>query len=165
MTLLFIIYKGHIYILVQYKEISILYNQKLLVSKNSQINNKLRVLQLKYFNIYTKACQVGDYQLLILDSYKSYQLQDFKDYYLKYKILILYILAYLLHILQLLDIVYFLLLKLKYSQHIRDLAHQHIFYINKEGFLLAFRDVFFNMFIIENYKKAFKALGLILLNS
>ena len=57
--------------------------------------------------------------------------------------------------------VYFSLLKLKYSQHIRDLVHWRIFYINKKGFLLAFRDAFFNIFIIKKYKKAFKALGLV----
>jgi len=69
--------------------------------------------------------------------------------------------AHSLHILQPLDIVCFLLLKLKYSYRVRDLARQHIFYINKEGFLPAFRDAFFNVFIIENYKKAFKVLGLV----
>jgi len=69
--------------------------------------------------------------------------------------------AYLSHILQPLDIVYFLPLKLKCSYHVRDLARWHIFYINKEGFLPAFRDAFFNIFIIENCKKAFKALGLV----
>ena len=70
-------------------------------------------------------------------------------------------LAYSSHILQLLDIVYFLLLKLKYSQCIRDLARRHIFNINKEGFLPAFRNAFFNIFTTKKYKKAFKALGLV----
>ena len=70
-------------------------------------------------------------------------------------------LAYLSHILQPLDMVCFSLLKLKYSQYIRDLARRRIFYINKEGFLPAFRDAFFNIFIIKKYKKAFKVLGLV----
>jgi hypothetical protein len=65
------------------------------------------------------------------------------------------------HILQLLDVVCFSLLKLKYSQRVRDLARQHIFYINKEGFLPAFRDAFFNVFITKNCQKAFKVLGLV----
>ena len=73
-------------------------------------------------------------------------------------------LAHLLYILQPLDIVYFLPLKLKYSYRVRDLARWRIFHINKEGFLLAFRDAFFDIFTIENYKKAFKALGPVLLN-
>jgi hypothetical protein len=70
-------------------------------------------------------------------------------------------LAHLLYILQPLDIVCFSPLKLKYSHRVRDLARRRIFYINKEGFLLAFRDAFFDVFIIENCKKAFKALGLV----
>ena len=69
--------------------------------------------------------------------------------------------AYLLYILQPLNIVYFLLLKLKYSYYIKDLAYQYIFYINKEGFLLVFKNAFFNIFTIKNCKKAFKALRLV----
>ena len=65
------------------------------------------------------------------------------------------------YILQLLDVVCFLLLKLKYFYCVRDLARQYIFHINKEGFLLAFKDAFFNIFTIKNCKKAFKALGLV----
>ena len=111
----FIIYKGRVYILAQYKEANILYNQKLLVFKNGWINNKLKVIQLKHFNVYIKTRQVRGYQLLILNGYKSYQSQEFKDYYLKHKVFTLYIPAYLLHILQPLDVVCFLPLKLKYS--------------------------------------------------
>ncbi|KAF1927337.1 uncharacterized protein M421DRAFT_65536, partial [Didymella exigua CBS 183.55] len=47
---------------------------------------------------------------------------------------------------------------------VRDLARQRVFYINKEGFLPAFKDAFFNMFIDEN-RKAFKALGLVPTNA
>ena len=111
----FIIYKGRVYISAQYKEIDIPRNQKLLVSKNSQIKNMLSLKQLKHFNTHIKVRQVGGYQLLILDSYKSYLNQDFKDYCFKNNIITLYIPTYLLYILQLLDIVYFLPLKLKYS--------------------------------------------------
>ena len=118
-----------------------------------------------YFNAYIKTRQIERYQLLILDSYKSYLNQNFKDYYLENKILTLYILPYLLYILQLLNIVYFLLLKRKYLQRVRDLVRRRVFYINKEGFLLAFKDAFFNVFIIENYYKAFKVLELISLNA
>jgi hypothetical protein len=73
--------------------------------------------------------------------------------------------SYLLHILQLLNVVCFLLLKLKYSQRVRDLARRRVFYINKEGFLLAFKDAFFNVFTYNNCKKAFKALGLVPVNA
>jgi hypothetical protein len=78
---------------------------------------------LKHFDAYIKIRQIRVYQLLILDSHKSYLNQDFKDYCFEQKILTLYILPYLLHILQLLNIVYFLLLKYKYFQHVRDLVY------------------------------------------
>ena len=71
-TLLFIIYKRRIYISTQYKEVDILYNQKLLVVENSQINNKLNLAQLKHFKKHIKTHQVGLYRLLMLNSYKSY---------------------------------------------------------------------------------------------
>ena len=107
--------KYGVYISTQYKERDIPYNWKLLVSKNSQTNNALSIEQLKHFNARIMARQVKVYQLLILDSYKSYLNQNFKDYYLKNKILTLYIPAYLLYILQPLNIVYFTPLKYKYS--------------------------------------------------
>jgi hypothetical protein len=72
---------------------------------------------------------------------------------------------YLLHILQLLNVVCFLLLKLKYSQRVRALASKRVFYINKEGFLLAFRDAFFDVFTYGNCKKAFEASGLVPINA
>ncbi|EFQ91578.1 hypothetical protein PTT_11537, partial [Pyrenophora teres f. teres 0-1] len=73
--------------------------------------------------------------------------------------------AYLSHILQLLNVVCFSPLKQKYSQRVRDLARQHVYHINKEGFLPAFKDAFFNVFTYENYKKAFKAAELVPINA
>ena len=70
--LLFIIYKGRVYISAQYKEADILRNQKLSISKNSQTNNALSLKQLKHFNNYTKTRQRRSYRLLILDGYKSH---------------------------------------------------------------------------------------------
>jgi hypothetical protein len=45
------------------------------------------------------------------------------------------------------------------------LARQRVFHINKEGFLPAFKDAFFNVFTIENCRKAFKASGLVPVNA
>jgi hypothetical protein len=72
---------------------------------------------------------------------------------------------HLSHILQPLDVVCFSPLKRKYSQRVRDLARRRVFYINKEGFLPAFKDAFFNVFTTENCRKAFKAAGLVPLNA
>ena len=52
-------------------------------------------------------------------------------------------LAYLLHLLQLLNISYFLLLKLAYSYKIEGLIYNYINYITKLKFLLAFKAVFY----------------------
>ena len=65
------------------------------------------------------------------------------------------------HILQPLDVVCFSPLKLRYSQRVRALASKRVFHINKEGFLPAFRDAFFDVFTYENCKKAFEASGLV----
>jgi len=56
-------------------------------------------------------------------------------------------------------------LKRKYSQRVRDLARRRVFHINKEGFLPAFRDVFFNVFTEANCRKAFEASGLVPINA
>ena len=56
-------------------------------------------------------------------------------------------------------------LKQKYSQRVRGLARQRVFHINKEGFLPAFRDAFFDVFTEENYRKAFEASGLVPMNA
>ncbi|KAF2646962.1 hypothetical protein K491DRAFT_615919, partial [Lophiostoma macrostomum CBS 122681] len=46
-----------------------------------------------------------------------------------------------------------------------NLVYRYIFYINKKGFLLAFYNIFIIVFIVENYKKVFKVLELILINT
>ncbi|KAF2647006.1 hypothetical protein K491DRAFT_615446, partial [Lophiostoma macrostomum CBS 122681] len=46
-----------------------------------------------------------------------------------------------------------------------NLVYKYIFYINKKGFLLAFYNIFIIVFIIKNYKKTLKVLGLILINT
>ena len=65
------------------------------------------------------------------------------------------------HILQPLDVVCFSPLKQKYSQRVRDLARHHVWHIDKERFLPAFRDAFFDVFTSDNCKKAFEAAGLV----
>jgi hypothetical protein len=73
--------------------------------------------------------------------------------------------AHLSHILQPLNVVCFSPLKIKYSQRVRDLARKRVYYINKEGFLPAFKHAFFNVFIYDNCKKAFKASRLVPINA
>jgi hypothetical protein len=157
----FIIYKGRVHISAWYKEESIPRNWKLSVSENGWTNNALGLEWLKHFDTHTKTSQVGVYRLLILDGHESHLNQDFKDYCLENRILTLCMPSHLSHILQPLDVVCFLPLKRKYSQRVRDLARQRVFHIDKEGFLPAFKDAFFDVFTEENCRKAFKASGLV----
>ena len=61
--------------------------------------------------------------------------------------------------------VYFSPLKRKYSQRVRDLARRRVFYIDKEGFLPAFKDAFFDVFTEVNCRKAFEVSGLVPINA
>jgi hypothetical protein len=47
----------------------------------------------------------------------------------------------------------------------RDLARRRVFHINKEGFLPAFRDAFFDVLAETNCQKAFEASGLVPINA
>ena len=161
----FIIYKGCVHISAWYEEASIPRNWKLSVSENGWTNNALGLEWLKHFDAHTKARQVGVYRLLILDGHESHLNQDFKDYCLENKILTLCMPSHSSHILQPLDVVCFSPLKRKYSQRVRDLARRRVFHINKEGFLPAFKDAFFDVFTEENCRKAFEATGLVPINA
>jgi hypothetical protein len=161
----FIIYKGHVHISAWYEEADIPRNWKLLVSKNGWTNNELGLEWLKHFDAHTKVRRVGRYRLLILDGHESHLNQDFKDYCKENNILTLCMPPHSSHILQPLDMVCFLPLKRKYSQRVQDLACRRVFYINKEGFLPAFKDAFFDVFSEENCQKAFEASGLVPINA
>jgi hypothetical protein len=88
--------------------------------------------------------------MLIINGHKSHYSVDFQDYYKEKKIIALCILTYSLHLLQPLDIACFLPLKHVYSDGISALVHNHIHYISKETFLLAFKAAYKQIFIKDN---------------
>jgi hypothetical protein len=90
------------------------------------------------------------YRLLIINSYKSYYLVEFQNYYKENKIITFYILPYLLHLLQLLNVVCYSLLKRYYSDRILLLARNYVYYISKETFLLVFKVAFKKTFTQKN---------------
>jgi hypothetical protein len=161
----FIIYKGRVHISAWYEEADIPRNWKISVSDNGWTNNALGLEWLKHFDAHTEARQVGGYRLLILDGHESHLNQGFKDYCLENKILTLCMPSHSSHILQPLDVVCFSPLKRKYSQRVRDLARRRVYHINKEGFLPAFKDAFFDVFTEKNCQKAFEASGLVPINA
>src|SRR5690348_4541547 len=73
-------------------------------------------------------------------------------------------LAHLLHLLQLLNVACFLLLKRLYSNKILALARSRIYYINKETFLLAFKAIFKKIFTAKNVCAGFRGARLVLHN-
>jgi hypothetical protein len=85
---------------------------------------------------------VGLRRLLLFNSYYSYYLANLKKLYKENNIYTLYILPYLLHYLQLLNVSCFLLLKRAYSYKINSLVSNYINYITKLVVLLAFKVVF-----------------------
>ena len=88
--------------------------------------------------------------MLIINSYKSYYLVDFQDYYKEKKIITLYMPPHLSHLLQPLDITCFSLLKHYYSNSILALARNYIYYISKETFLPTFKATYKQMFTKDN---------------
>lgn len=139
-------------------------DQIIKVSPNSQTLNKLSLAQLKHFNTYTKACSVGAHQLLIIDSYKSYNLHKFYKYCKEEKIIVLYIPPYLFYLLQLLNIGCFSPLKQVYSNEISSLAQYSTKQIKKKAFLLAFKVAFKKAIIKKNIYVGFRGARLVLYN-
>jgi hypothetical protein len=71
---------------------------------------------------------------------------------------------YLSHLLQPLDVSCFSLLKRAYRDEILGLVRNHINYITKETFLLAFKVAFNKAFIKENICVSFRGARLVLYN-
>jgi hypothetical protein len=73
-------------------------------------------------------------------------------------------LPYSSHLLQLLNVSCFLLLKLAYSSEIKGLMRCYINYITKLEFLLAFKAAFYKTFTESNICLGFKATSIVLFN-
>jgi hypothetical protein len=73
-------------------------------------------------------------------------------------------LPYLSHLLQPLNVVPYSLLKRYYSNRISLLARSRIYYINKETFLLAFKEAYKKTFTLENVRVGFRGARLVLYN-
>jgi hypothetical protein len=69
-----------------------------------------------------------------------------------------------LHLLQLLNVACFALLKRSYSNSILALARNYIYYISKETFLLAFKAAYDLTFTKENAYAGFRGARLVLFN-
>jgi hypothetical protein len=93
--------------------------------------------------------------MLIIDGHESYCLVDFQDYCKENKIIALCMLSHSSHLLQPLNVVPYLLLKRYYGDRISLLARSRIYYVNKETFLLAFKEAYKKTFTLENVRVGF----------
>jgi hypothetical protein len=107
---------------------------------------------------------VGAHQLLIIDSYKSYNSHEFYKYCEEEKIIVLCMPSYSSHLLQLLDVGCFSPLKQAYSDEINSLARYSTKKIKKEAFLPAFKAAFKKLMTKENICAGFRSAGLVLHN-
>lgn len=129
--------------------------------KNGQTTNERGLDQVQHFNQHTKDHTKGVYYLLILNSYKSYHLVDFKLYYKDYNIITLYMPTHSSHKLQPLDVGCFHALKRSYSKGIKDLMQAYITHISKEDFLPTFCNAFYATFTESNICGGFQGVGLV----
>ena len=106
----------------------------------------------------------GYYYFLILNSYKNYILIKFEIYYKDNSIIMFNIPLYLSYLLQLLDIVLYLLLKCIYLKEIKLFIKALINYIIKLEFFITFKAIYFAIFIENNIRFKFNIFNLILYN-
>ena len=103
---------------------------------------------------------MGIYRLLVLDSYDSHHLADFKLYCQEHNIITLYIPPHLLYILQPLDIGCFSPLKTAYRKQIKGFIYSSQIYITKEDFFPAFKVVFQEVITLQNIQGGFRGAGI-----
>ena len=161
---LFIIFASQYYLFTQYKGNNILGNQAIGLSDNGQTTNKLSITQLQYFIKYIVKRRVGARQLLILNSYKSYNSLKFQEIYKENNIYTLYILAYSSYLLQPLNVGYFSPLKRAYGRQVESLIRDYINYITKLKFLLAFYTTYNQLITKGNIYVSFRGTSLVLYN-
>jgi hypothetical protein len=159
---LFIIFAGKVLISTWF-ELGIPRDWVIQVSPNGWTSKNLALAWLKHFNTHAKL--VGVYRLLIINGHKSHCLLEFQHYCKENKIITLCILSHSLHLLQPLDIACFAPLKCLYSNGISALARNHIYHINKETFLPAFKAAYNLTFTKKNACAGFRGTGLVPFNS
>ncbi len=102
--------------------------------------------------------------MLILNSYNNHYLYEFKYYYKKNNIVILYMFFYSFHLFQSFDIRCFNILKRLYNKEIENFIQSYINYIIKPDFFTCFYTVFFAIFGEENIRINFRSISLVPFN-
>ena len=121
---LLIIFKAVMHQAAWYKNGLIPYDWSIGVSENGWTNNEICFTWLKtVFNKHTKDCMVGKYRLLILDGHGSHITPEFNQYCLDHSIIMVCMPLHSSHLLQLLDVDCFSILKCSYRKHVETLMN------------------------------------------
>ena len=123
---------------------------------NGWTNNKTGLEWIQYFNKHIKPKREADYQMLILDSYKSHMSAKFNYYYKENKIIPISMPLYSFHLVQPLDVALFQPLKHIYSKEINNFVRASINYITKSKFFIVFKAAHDKIFIENNIKAVFR---------
>ena len=157
-----VILAGKVHISTWYDEKTFPGNWKIALSDTGWTNDKLGLYWIKeVFNPNTYNRAVGQYRLLILDSYRNYNIPEFDQYCKENNIVLLCIPVYLLYLLQPLDIGIFLPLKQVYRQGIDTNIRLGINHIDKQEFLRIYPLARASAFTASNIYRAFRGAGLI----
>ncbi len=109
-------------------------------------------------------CTKGTYQLLIIDGYSSHVTLEFDLFCKEHSIIILYMLPHLSHLLQLLDIGCFLVLKQLYRWQIKGFIQNRVNHIDKQDFLEVYYTTHVETINQSNIYSSFAATGVVLYN-
>ena len=157
----FLVVKGRFYLVSWYSKYQIPNDQAIKIIPNGWTDNTTSLDQLQYFDKYTKGRQIGSYQILVLNSYKSYVNAEFEKYYKENNIITIYLPPYSSYLTQPLNVGYFNVLKKMYGAKIKYFIKARITYIIKSKFFLTFRAAFYRTFSKENVLRGFRGSGLI----
>ncbi|KAF1933789.1 DDE-domain-containing protein, partial [Didymella exigua CBS 183.55] len=119
---------------------------------------------LKHFNASTKERTISTYYLLIINSYKSYNSIEFKEYCAEYKIITLCIPLHLLHLLQLLNIACFSPLKRAYLIKVQDIIAKKDSSGSKASEQSRKKTAYYKAIIKDNIYRGFRGAGLVPFN-
>jgi hypothetical protein len=132
------------------------------VSENGWTDNELGLTWLKnVFEKHTASRTKGVYRLLILDGYSSYLTPEFDLFCKEHSIITLCMLLHSSHLLQLLDVGCFAVLKQSYGRQIKGYICNRVNYINKLDFLYTFHAARTEAITLANIQSSFAVTRLV----
>jgi DDE superfamily endonuclease len=114
----------------------------------------------EYFELATRP-QNGGYQFLILDGHGSYLILEFQNFCFQNKIILLYLLPHILHLLQPLDITIFSPLKHYFRCAVEKRLQTGVLRFLKTEFLETYKKIHSQVLTAKNIKAGFQKAGLV----